>query len=108
MPNASKTVESVFGIIKNAMGFRRFHLRGIVHVATEWLLIALAYNYRQMIPLQSPFPPPPEGRLAPPNAFELNPSRNLNPTDGWTAASGFDAIMRVVSTGNKGAAHDEH
>jgi hypothetical protein len=27
---------------------------------------------------------------------------------GWTAPSGIDAIMRVVRTGNKGAAHDEH
>jgi hypothetical protein len=26
----------------------------------------------------------------------------------WTAPSGIDAIMRVVRTGNKGAAHDEH
>ena len=47
-----QTVEPVFGIIKSAMGFRRFHLRGIVHVATEWLLIALAYNCRRMIALQ--------------------------------------------------------
>jgi transposase len=46
-----QTVEPVFGIIKSAMGFRRFHLRGIAHVATEWLLVALAYNCRRMIPL---------------------------------------------------------
>jgi transposase len=47
-----QTVEPVFGIIKSAMGFRRFHLRGIAPVATEWLLVALAYNCRRMIPLR--------------------------------------------------------
>jgi transposase len=47
-----QTVEPVFGIIKSAMGFRRFHLRGIARVATEWLLVALAYNCRRMIPLR--------------------------------------------------------
>ncbi len=37
-----QTVEPVFGIIKSAMGFLRFHLRGIANVASEWTLIALA------------------------------------------------------------------
>jgi hypothetical protein len=39
-----QTVEPVFGIIKSAMGFTRFHLRGLQNVAAEWLLTALAYN----------------------------------------------------------------
>src|SRR5881227_1728119 len=39
-----QTVEPVFGIIKSAIGFTRFHLRGLRHVASEWLLVALAYN----------------------------------------------------------------
>ena len=43
-----QTVEPVFGIIKSAMGFTRFHLRGIQNVATEWLLLALAYNCRRL------------------------------------------------------------
>ena len=43
-----QTVEPVFGIIKSAMGFRRFSLRGLVNVATEWTLIALAYNCRRL------------------------------------------------------------
>ena len=43
-----QTVEPVFGIIKSAMGFTRFHLRGIHYVAAEWLLVALAYNCRRM------------------------------------------------------------
>lgn len=43
-----QTVEPVFGIIKSAMGFTRFHLRGTQKVAAEWLLIALAYNCRRL------------------------------------------------------------
>lgn len=43
-----QTVEPVFGIIKSAMGFTRFHLRGIQNVAAEWLLVALAYNCRRL------------------------------------------------------------
>jgi hypothetical protein len=43
-----QTVEPVFGIIKSAMGFTRFHLRGLGNVAAEWLLIALAYNCRRL------------------------------------------------------------
>ena len=43
-----QTVEPVFGIIKSAMGFTRFRLRGIGNVAAEWTLIALAYNCRRI------------------------------------------------------------
>lgn len=43
-----QTVEPVFGIIKAALGFTRFHLRGIANVASEWKLIALAYNCRRL------------------------------------------------------------
>jgi transposase len=43
-----QTVEPVFGIIKSAMGFVRFHLRGLANVANEWTLIALAYNCRRL------------------------------------------------------------
>lgn len=48
-----QTVEPVFGIIKSAMGFVRFHLRGIQNVASEWTLIALAYNCRRIQRLQA-------------------------------------------------------
>ena len=34
----------VSGIIKNAVGFRRFSLCGIGKAATEWTLVTLAYN----------------------------------------------------------------
>ncbi|MFT9455209.1 transposase, partial [Komagataeibacter saccharivorans] len=43
-----QTVEPVFGIIKSAMGFTRFHLRGLANLATEWTLVALAYNCRRI------------------------------------------------------------
>jgi transposase len=43
-----QTVEPVFGIIKSVMGFTRFHLRGRLKVAAEWLLVALAYNCRRL------------------------------------------------------------
>ncbi|HEU0058576.1 MAG TPA: transposase [Hyphomicrobiaceae bacterium] len=43
-----QTVEPVFGIIKSAIGFTRFRLRGLQNVAAEWLLIALAYNCRRL------------------------------------------------------------
>ena len=43
-----QTVEPVFGIIKSAIGFTRFRLRGRQKVALEWLLAALAYNCRRL------------------------------------------------------------
>ncbi len=38
------TVEPVFGQIKEAMGFRRFSLRGMPKVQAEWSLVCLAHN----------------------------------------------------------------
>lgn len=34
-----QTVEPLFGIIKEAMGFRRFSLRGLAKVGLEWTLV---------------------------------------------------------------------
>lgn len=42
------TVEPVFGIIKAALGFRQFLLRGIRKVSGEWSLVCLAYNLRRL------------------------------------------------------------
>ena len=47
-----QTVEPVFGIIKSAIGFLRFHMRGLHNVASEWTLTALAYNCRRLARLQ--------------------------------------------------------
>ena len=46
-----QTIEPVFGIIKAAMGFRRFSLRGMGHVRTEWTLVTLAYNLKRLFHL---------------------------------------------------------
>lgn len=47
------TAEPVFGIVKNVLGFTRFHLRGIHNVKAEWLLVALAYNCKRPVNLKA-------------------------------------------------------
>jgi transposase len=42
------TVEPVFGIIKEVMGFRQFSLRGLTAAAGEWNLVCLAFNLKRM------------------------------------------------------------
>ena len=42
------TVEPVFGIIKQVMGFRQFMLRGFENVKGEWDLMCIAYNLKRM------------------------------------------------------------
>lgn len=42
------TVEPVFGIIKEVMGFRRFSLRGEKQAAGEWMLVCAAYNLKRL------------------------------------------------------------
>lgn len=42
------SVEPVFGIIKSAIGFTRFSLRGIEKVKSEWTLMTLAYNCKRL------------------------------------------------------------
>ena len=49
------TIEPVFGIIKAAMGFRRFSLRGLENVRTEWTLVTLAYNLKRLFHLGTNF-----------------------------------------------------
>jgi transposase len=41
-------IESCFGDIKHNMGFRRFHLRGLTKVKTEFTLVAMAHNLRKV------------------------------------------------------------
>lgn len=43
-----QTVEPVFGIIKQVMGFRRFTLRGLEKITGEWQLVCLAYNCKRL------------------------------------------------------------
>ena len=43
-----QTVGPVIGIIKSAMGLRRFLLRGQAKVSLEWNLVTLACNFRRL------------------------------------------------------------
>ena len=42
------TVEPAFGIIKAALGFRQFLLRGLEKVKLEWSLVCLAYDFKRL------------------------------------------------------------
>ena len=42
------SVEPVFGVLKNVLGFRRFRLFGLAKSQIELTLLALAYNLRQL------------------------------------------------------------
>ena len=46
------TVEPVFGIIKEVLGFRRFSFRGEENIDNEWGLVCLAYNLKRMFNLK--------------------------------------------------------
>jgi transposase len=46
-----QTVEPVFGIIKQAIGFRRFLLRGKDKAGLEWTLVATSYNLKRLFNL---------------------------------------------------------
>ena len=45
------TPEPVFGIIKSALGFRQFLLRGLGKVRGEWNLVTMAYNVKRRFAL---------------------------------------------------------
>jgi hypothetical protein len=45
------TPEPVFGIIKAALGFRQFLLRGLDKVRGEWNLVTMAYNLKRLFTL---------------------------------------------------------
>jgi hypothetical protein len=46
-----QTPEPVFGIIKSALGFRQFLLRGLDKVRGEWNLVTMAYNMKRLFSL---------------------------------------------------------
>lgn len=47
-----QTVEPVFGIIKEVLGFRRFSMRGKANAELEWTLVCLSYNLKKLFTLQ--------------------------------------------------------
>jgi transposase len=46
-----QSVEPVYGIIKQALGFRQFLLRGFGKVELEWKLVTCAYNLKRLFTL---------------------------------------------------------
>jgi hypothetical protein len=48
-----QTIEPIFGIIKETLGFRRLSLRGLKNVRTEWTLVTLAYNLKRLFHMGS-------------------------------------------------------
>jgi transposase len=46
-----QTPEPVFGIIKSAMGFRQFLLRGLGSVKGEWNLVTMSWNIKRLFAL---------------------------------------------------------
>jgi hypothetical protein len=51
------TPEPVFGIVKSALGFRQFSLRGLDKVRGEWHLVTMAWNVSGCLPSPSPEQP---------------------------------------------------
>ena len=47
------TVEPVFGIIKQVMGYRQTLLRGFEKVRGDWGLVCLAYNFKRLFSLKT-------------------------------------------------------
>jgi hypothetical protein len=46
-----QTPEPVFGIVKSAMGFRQFLLRGTDAVRGEWSLVTMSWNLNRLFAL---------------------------------------------------------
>ena len=53
------SVETTFGIMKSAMGFRSFLLRGIQKVEGELTLVCTAYNFKRLFRLVAACPKEP-------------------------------------------------
>lgn len=53
MKKRSTECEAVFGQTKGNLGFRRFRLRGKEKVGTEWGLLMIGYDFRQIIRLMN-------------------------------------------------------
>jgi len=81
------TVEPVFGIIKEAMGFRGFSLRGKEKVSGEWTLVCLAYNLKRLHGMANG-PKTGTGRSKPPT---------MNPNDTRTSPVAI-SLRRIIHT----------
>ena len=45
------TIETVFGIIKAVLGFRKFSVRGLDAVKHEWDLVCIGFNLKRLFAL---------------------------------------------------------
>ena len=52
-----QTAEPLFGIVKAALGFRRFLLRGLAKASQEWSLMSSAYNFKRLHPFKTVIQP---------------------------------------------------
>lgn len=66
-----QTVEPVFGIIKEVLGFRRFSMRGKENAETEWGLVCLSYNLKKIFTLSQGCAPKSPAAVAKQHACEL-------------------------------------
>ena len=48
-PRRKVIAEPVFGQIKGAMSFRRFSLRGLLKVPSEWGIVATCHNLLKLV-----------------------------------------------------------
>ena len=51
----NRSVERVFGTIKQALGFRQLRLRGTEGASIEWELASIAYNIKKLARMRLPF-----------------------------------------------------
>ncbi len=86
-----KTVEPIFGQIKEVRNFRRFSLRGLEKVQAEWFLIAATHNLLKTHRYQGSVAPPPCSRsgahqalhpnIAPPPASHRSLAQQRRPSN---------------------------
>jgi transposase len=79
------TVEPVFGQFKQQMGFRRWTVRGLENVRTQWHLLALTWNLRVMLRFWGG-----AGRQGAPTSRPVPPHRS---------GTGAFALVRLSRTG---------
>ena len=85
-------VEGVFAEIKHVLGIRRFLLRGLEKVRTEWTWICTAFNLKRLLRLLA------SPRAAQGTRAENNSNVPRNPGVNESSAHALDAVERVQWT----------
>ena len=92
-------IEGVFGIIKAGLGIRRFTVRGLDKVRTEWAWICTAYNLKKLLAREARTP---TGRTQPPRAplsNALSPSAHAPGHPGtahFALRTAARAVLRLI------------